>query len=406
MMEHASSQSAAVLFWLLFPGFFFYQLLVGSGVIPPFAGGGFGVAAAAAALLLVCCLPLWLPRVVVTDRLVVLLWSGFFLSAMLITAYGSLTLPAEYRMPAVLQSSQALIYFAGMFFVGFFLVPDSPGVRSSMLFAALGMLLFLGWYTLSTGSVMFYARFFFGHAEELATYQGFARSALMVFLLLLTTARRPAQTWLWTVLGTYVLFVLGARSEFFAYVAVSMLILAHVCIRRPLLVIYLMLTLLALTIAGSALVSVLGDSRQLEVLDLSSSTSWQARQELLHQSLALLAEKPWMGEFGGHIRLGGTAGSYVHNALSGWISYGLFGFLCYVLTIGVATAVSLLRMLDSPALNGRWSFVFAVNFVSLLLISVAKPVFWPIPALGIGLYLSAWYAERLPEPSQAASHAR
>lgn len=133
-------------------------------------------------------------------------------------------------------------------------------------------------------------------------------------------------------------------------------------------------------------------SRQFEVLDFSSSKSWASRLALQRKAIGQIVENPLMGKFGGHVLTEDTgkfeqghAGRYAHDALSAWVSYGLAGFLIYVLLILTGFVVParqvILKQQDVPL----WTLAFMLNFVCLLLVIVSKPVFWPLPALGWGL---------------------
>uniref|UniRef100_UPI0035645EF4 hypothetical protein n=1 Tax=Pontibacterium sp. TaxID=2036026 RepID=UPI0035645EF4 len=355
---------------------------------PAVIGGGFGPFAAFAALMFFATLPKWLPQLCISDRITGLLWFCFLLSIAAITLYFNLSSNADHITSAAAQSWQALIFSIGLFYIGFFLNSNSTTFHNALMLSAVALLLFLAFYTLSTGKIMFYARFYFDTKDGIATYQGFARSAFFVYVILMMMARTATTSFIWTVLGTYTLFVLGARSEFFAFFAVALISLSLKLLRDPWMSIYILLTFLGLCLLGPVIFDSIQDSRQLEVLDLSSSTSWQARKSLLQQSYSVLLNSPFSGEFGGHIRIAGHGGGYVHNALSGWMNYGILPFLGYVLTVSFAALMSGIRVFMSGANTSKWSLCFAINISSLLLIAVSKPVFWPVPALGIGMYLA------------------
>lgn len=388
MTDSSQARIAAILFWCLFPGFIFYQLLVASGTIPALIGGGFGPFAALAALMFFIALPKWLPLLCLSDRFTGLLWFSFLLSTAGITLYFNLSSNADHIATATTQSWQALIFATGLFYTGFFLNSKSKTLHTALALSAAALILFLTFYTLSTGKIMFYARFYFDTTDSIATYQGFARSAFFVYVILMMMARSATASFIWTVLGTYTLFVLGARSEFFAFFAVALISICLRLFRDPWMSIYILLAFLGLSLLGPIIFESVQDSRQLEVLDLSSSTSWQARKSLLAQSYSVLLNSPLWGEFGGHIRISGHGGGYVHNALSGWMNYGIIPFLVYVLTVSFSTLMSGLRVFMSETNSSAWSLCFAINISSLLLIAVSKPVFWPVPALGIGMYLA------------------
>ena len=137
-------------------------------------------------------------------------------------------------------------------------------------------------------------------------------------------------------------------------------------------------------------------SRQFEVIDVASSKSWKGRLALQKKAVGQIAQNPLLGEFGGHVLTEdsgkfakGHAGRYAHNALSAWVSYGLAGFLIYVLLIMAGFVVSARRVILKQQDVPLWNFAFMLNFVCLLLVIVSKPVFWPLPALGWGVLAQA-----------------
>ena len=137
-------------------------------------------------------------------------------------------------------------------------------------------------------------------------------------------------------------------------------------------------------------------SRQFEVIDVASSKSWKGRLALQKKAVGQIAQNPLLGKFGGHVLTEdsgkfakGHAGRYAHNALSAWVSYGLAGFLIYVLLILAGFVVPARRVILKQQDVPLWNFAFMLNFVCLLLVIVSKPVFWPLPALGWGVLAQA-----------------
>jgi hypothetical protein len=101
---------------------------------------------------------------------------------------------------------------------------------------------------------------------------------------------------------------------------------------------------------------------------------------------------------------GGGKGKYAHNALSAWVSFGLLGFIAYVgVTVAALfkAAAALLRRHPDPL----WKFAFYVNMSSTVLIVAAKPVFWPMVALGWGLTVNAEAKDRAARKQRSTSAA-
>jgi O-antigen ligase len=137
----------------------------------------------------------------------------------------------------------------------------------------------------------------------------------------------------------------------------------------------------------SSIMKPLASSRQMQVLDLDKASSWIGRQKLQQVALEQIKENPITGKYAGHYYAGGP-GSYSHNALSAWVNYGFIGFCAYLGLIVYCFAASFLSLKGRQANPEERNLAFAVNFLCLLLVIVAKPVFWSMPALGWGIVLN------------------
>jgi hypothetical protein len=123
-------------------------------------------------------------------------------------------------------------------------------------------------------------------------------------------------------------------------------------------------------------------SRQLEILDLSQSSSWNAREYMLVYAQQQINQSPILGVYGGHLYFG--EGAYAHNALSAWVSLGFPGFVLYMLACIASAVVSVLALLRYP--YSLWVKLSSLVCMSnLLLVVVSKPIFWEMPAFGWGL---------------------
>lgn len=390
-MTHQWSWLANLLYFCSFPFFFFYHLFIALGLIPPILGGGIAVFGIAGFIFAVLSVLIWLPQTLKGDKLTALFWYAFLMLCLGYSLYFLIAGGEEYRHMAAMQSLQAFVLILAMFFVGYFSDFSKPFFSNLLLCALLSMFVFLVIYSLFSGNMMFYAREFFHADEGVATYQGFARSALLTLLPLIAMSRSKVFQTLIILLGTYVLFVLGARSEFFSYLLwLCCFCLLFMARSRGALIAGLAGSIVLL-LGLSAVWDTLTASRQLEVTNLSESTSWVARQQLFLSTLSIVDNAPALGDFGAHIREGGHAGAYSHNALSAWVNYGGFGFVFYLLSIVSAFLISTLAALRSDQ-NPEWGdrrIAFSMMFIVLLLIVVSKPVFWPLTGLAMGLYFKS-----------------
>lgn len=150
-------------------------------------------------------------------------------------------------------------------------------------------------------------------------------------------------------------------------------------------------TLIALVISAVALINIehVLQSRQLQVMDLASASSWQVRENLEARALEQIKDAPLLGVFGGQFLVGQSSGSYAHNVLSAWVSYGAVGFFLILVVSFIPLAHALRRIILSGESAPIWTFSFMMSSVCCLLMLVSKSVFWPLPALAWGLYVNA-----------------
>ncbi|WP_104204266.1 hypothetical protein [Billgrantia saliphila] len=405
-----TARASATGFFVLFPGFIVYHTLVAMGLIPALLGGLFGVVSVMMFLVYAALLPSQLHVLSVSTR-------GFALTALVFFVYVLAWGLANYGLQgggvmraALIQTVETLVLWLVLFMMGYRLPLDSPRLARAFWIAFALIAGYLLFHVATTGQWMFFARQMIEaeEGENISTYQGYARSALVMLVFLIAVAQRAIVRAGLIVIGAFVMFVLGARSELYAFLALTAVLLmlwAGVSVKY-------MLTLLAVVAVLIALVvsqfESLAGSRQLQILDLSGNSSWLARQNLGQRAVSQILENPLLGRFGGHISSSGVTGGYAHSMLSAWVNYGLLGFLLYVGLTANAFLGSAYRMVMLGDRAAWWVFAFAINFVSLLLIVLAKPVFWPLPALGWGAFANALVAtrrERDAETSEQASPA-
>ncbi|MCC5881198.1 MAG: hypothetical protein JJU25_00980 [Halomonas sp.] len=403
-----TERASAVGFFVLFPGFILYHTLVAMGMIPAFLGGLFGVVSVMMFIVYCALLPSQLHLLLSASRGYALLTFAFFAYVLLWAVVNYGLVGGGVMRAAMIQTVETLVLWLVLFVMGYRLPMDSPRL-SRAFWVAFGLIAgYLLIHVATTGQWMFFARRMLeaDGGENVSTYQGYARSALVLLVFLIAISERALVRAGLIVLGAFVMFVLGARSELYAFLSLSLLLLllwAGMSVKY-------MLTLLAVAAALIALVvsqfEALASSRQLQILDLSGTSSWLARQNLGQRAVEQITANPLLGRFGGHITSADMTGGYAHSMLSAWVNFGLLGFLLYLGLTATAFLGAALRLLSAGDWSGRWVFAFSINFVCLLLIVLAKPVFWPLPALGWGAFANALVASRLQQDGHDESRQR
>lgn len=364
-------------FLLLFPGFFFYHTSLGLGAIGAVFGGYFSPVA------LVLTLPLlWFYIVAITKNKDYLVTPDFYFA--LFVLYYSLVVGANYATGAntvIVQKYVASILFC----IDVYIIFRMIDVNDKMFLAAAAVSLLL----MSVITIYFSIDGFFylrnldeaTSPESLATYQGFARSYIYTFLVVVSMVKYVGARFLLYGLAVTSLFLNGARSEFSAVLFLIPIIeLYHA--RHKLYSIFLVF-FLAIWLGANAesIVGMLPDNRILQLFDVSHSSSGVAREQLSREAWRTITENPILGDFASY-----ADGYYAHNILCAWVDFGLVGL------------VSLAALLIWPAVqlfsDGYFArrkssdFVLAFSFtcIAILWVLTAKSV----PDMSIGAALGAF----------------
>jgi len=378
---------AEIGFCLLFPVFFFYHLAVTSQLIPGIFGGLFGPITVVLTAIFILAAPAILARYGRGGKNVIFAFALIFFYCAFWFIIHHHTTSASYREEAAEQVLGLLFAWLALFVIGVIL-PVQRARLHWMLGIGLGLIACTVFLLFDSETMMFNPRSLYEFSDRVATYQGYARSAFLTALFLLGVSSTVLGRAGVSIVAIPVLFLLGARSELFGFIAIVGVLFLMDGWRSGRRAVVL---LAAVGASAAFLAGHIDDfmaSRQAQVLDISHATSWVSRNEYQALALQQIAEHPLVGSYGGNFEAGGK-GSYAHNALSAWVSFGLPGFCMYVgLTLYCAT-VSFARLRRQPSSGSAWRLSFCVNLAALLLIVVAKPVFWAVPAFGWGLVVNA-----------------
>ena len=381
-------------FVLLFPGFLLYHLSLAALSLPPFLGGMYGITSAVLVIPLGLLSFKLLRRLLRSSPLYVTITVMFFIYVLGWTAIHFFIIDAFYIETATIQAIESLVLWLALFFIGVYFDLNSPWISKIFWAVFIYLLVFLAYYVIQSGNLMFYARQLYG-VEYVTTYQGFARSMLVVSLFLLARPLSSLMRFCLILGSMFILFVIGARSEFYGFILLLFVLLPTLSVHNWKYGLLITVSVIILAIILSSNYEYLVHSRQFAILNLQSDSSYQARKMLETIAINQITKNPLIGCFGGHIAEAGGAGYYAHNLLSSWVSFGLMGFLFYIAISIVPAIHSFIHFLKKGDKGPLWMFSFEINFVCFILILAAKSVFWPLPALGWGVYLQAQLQRKL-----------
>lgn len=366
-------------FLVLFPLFFVYHYGAAQAWFPLLLGGLFGPAT------IVFLAPLLFGAAVLINRqplfvraggspvfVALLLWSFLWLFGHVVVDPSS---------PAHAQLLATLVTWMALFSLGI-LLPLNSRLFTRLSWISWGLIASMCLFGAQSASLMITSGI-----EGTATYQGLARSMAVTSCFVVATASRLWLRIAVALLSVVSLFVIGARSELYgfigAYLAVEFLLNRKSLGGRLSLI--AALSLVALLVTTN--LDVLSSSRQLQVLRLTESSSWMARDQLNDVAIQQILRNPFSGAYGGHWTFG-SGGDYAHNALSAWVSLGLIGFALYV-GLGLLSGLASLRALTTTPTSRVARMSALMNVSTLLLIVLAKPMFWVVPPLAWGLAVLA-----------------
>ncbi|MGE3362319.1 MAG: O-antigen ligase family protein [Rhizobiaceae bacterium] len=382
---------AQLSFLVLFPGFFLWQAALLKG-LTPLSINLFAEASVAALLLFVAALlpasrKVFSTPVFSTCLFVMMAWCGLW-------TLGTWMLAPDVPPGAIVQVVITYMNWIVLIMIGLFLDVDDRAFRRALWLAIIAcFIIALVNFDGSTTK--------FSDDPEQSVYQGLARSVALSAAVLIAGFRDGFARVVLIVLALGFLFIVGARSEL---AAMTLAFGGYELIRlflRPsglkTIVPCIVIGALALLFWRESILAAIQDSRQLQLLDLEDSTSWQARQMFSEYAWATIEAHPIAGEFGSHFNVpveeSEQGGAYAHSILSAWVSFGLVGFILYLTPNVIAVAMAA-RQAFARTTTSLWRMAFYMTVSSMILLVAAKPIFWPTPAIGWGLIIAAYSGAR------------
>ena len=375
MAAKKASKVAALAFLAIFPGFYFYHFAVSMYVIPSFLAGWHGP------MTLIFAVPLAFSFLafIFKNRLSVLSDPITLMAGLLLVytvGWLLINMSLQPNHPGHEELVAAILAMFVYFMTGALL--DLDGVRKWLLPCWIIMVL-LAVTNVTIGAYMFQTSLETETGSPL--YQGLARSFMVVAMAMIALPPGIVARLIVGLFSIAALFVIGARSELYGFILTYAIAELTMSRRNIFRVTMLGLAGLAIALVVTSYLGLLGASRQLLVFDLGADASWNVRNHFEYFARTQIAENPIMGVYGGHWQI--EEGGYAHNALSAWVSLGIVGFMLYMALSIVAVTRSFRTIKAVDSAMSRFAFMMAL--VALVLVIVAKPVFWAFPAMAWAL---------------------
>ena len=365
LKSNFSSSYANIVLFFLFPGLFFYQSAIGANWIEPVIFGGWGVLVA-----IFCpCLVLLFFAKLSQDLQAIFTIEYFFLAFLtvisLVSIFYFVVEPSHAGRGSMLYWNIAgvisnLTCFLAFRFANFEKKSFLLLIRASAIFIALIALFNTDF------DQMFFA---FIRSEYLFSYQGFARSMLIVFLITFFWAKGITTRVLCYSLFVFVLVVNSSRTElilfFFAVPGVIFLKSKHTRIPKVnLLTLFgsflIFFMIFILVKMGFLLIDDMPYMRIVGLLDPLNDPSASKRLNQTIYAFNVISENPIFGDYGNY-----SDGNYSHNFLSTWVNFGLLGVIIYISLLSMVAYEVLIMEVNSQ--NPAFIYFVAAMGVSAVI---------------------------------------
>ncbi|WP_447742119.1 hypothetical protein [Pseudomonas laurentiana] len=201
----------------------------------------------------------------------------------------------------------------------------------------------------------------------------------LVFSMVLLPSLGAFRRYFYYLLVIPALYLIGARSEFFAF---FFLIAIVETVRNWRLSLFVFLVMLVAGAVGLAVtdLSLLKNIRMFSIFFEGADLSADARTTYAINAYDQIAQSPLWGGFASH-----PAGEYIHNLLAVWVDMGLFGLVVYLSMLLVPLSALLIFGLNAH-LRPDWLRAFCFVSVTLFLLVLAKTYTYGLVPMAVAVY--------------------
>ena len=376
-------------FVIVFPFFILYHTLIAFSIINP-VFGSLLAGAASVIILLFFINFIFSMRLATSNNNIYnsLVWFFYFYCFLWSLIHYIFNGHKEYISSSFFQVVGSLVVSLCMYFIGRFIVVNK--IWKIGLITVFSFFTFLMLYTLSTGNLSFMPNRVGGAEDVVASYQAFSGLFLVLGILLLVISRSIVFKLIIYLLVSIIIFYLGSRSEFIAFILGGFIYIVFFTEFKHKLYLSIVLipVIFFILLSFDREMIFLSNSRIFELTDIESSSSWNSRQDLNTIAVQQIQDSPFLGFFGGHAYYFGSTGAYAHNFLSSWVSYGFIGFISFISLIFFPLVTSIKLLFLEKKINNREKIIFLLSLLFLLLLLFSKSVYWIMPSFLWGFFVS------------------
>ncbi len=377
-------------FILLYPGFFFYNFINGTGLARINFGGWFSFVLFFYFISYVFSF-FYKRKVIFFSPLLVIFI--LLVAWMLIISLFNFAISGFSESVAknlLYYTSTSVFQYAGLFILGANF-KELKNWQYKVCFFILVIQFFLIIQNISTHLMFSYiVKYSPTNEGMVSSYQGMARSVLILLFVLFSHYDKIVSKVLIGVLGTIMLFLIGARTQLIAWLIIlyaDILLFSNRKIKF-----YFMILTVCSVLYIQINTNLLGSSRIFQLFSIENSSSYNSRYDMFQKGMNAIINSPFFGDYGGQVR-DGSGGAYIHNFLSSWRQFGIVGFLLYILFLLCIAfqAVKTVILAASPMKK----LAFYMTLYVLFVVCFSEPIFWPDPGLAAGMLYAIWRQSRL-----------
>ena len=372
-------------FLILFPGNFLYHTLVNAEVIAPVLGRYLGLVTTSLAIPLLASYGVFIRG----DQQRVLRYDYAFAA---FTSYLVLITALNFSLGA-----QPLIVFSHLasvnYFIVFYLLFRSLNFTTKrfQVINSFSFLLMSGTVISLTQNGVFLL--ILNHAtKEHASYQFIAVIFILTAVLILSLQSSITKRIFIYLLTAIVLFLNGARTEFFSFCLLAMVLESLKIRHKRVLTVALLASFSGVYLIIQSIKHLLPDNRVIRLILASHGDGSARSRALLNQNAwTTILDNPFLGDYGNY-----EQGGYAHNLLSIWVDFGFFGLLFYLCLLFFAT-ISIIRSASATETFRHYRDVsICLIIVCWFSLALAKSFDYLLVPAALGMFAN--YSNRIQRP--------
>lgn len=363
--------------------FVVYNTMISIGLIPKFIGGGYGFISFIVFMFVLLNFKSFLIDLSRHMKFSIP-FLYYFIYVLLVSVLSTIADPL--LNPAFQHMLINYVHGFVLFYIGYYLTLNSILLNKFLKITTLISFFLLAYYYIKTGNLMFNANSLEVNDEEVASYQTFGRTAFLCISLLIVNIKPFIYRLIFFIIGTFILFILGARSEAVGFLlfGLSFIVFSSGLNLFKLSVLVAVITSTLFLLYSN--IDLVMDTRFGQLADFQQSSSWLAREEFYIYAQSVIKDHFILGSFGSSFLHFDNVGSNAHNIIAVWANYGILGLMLFI-SCSIFPIFISFYLIAKGSRDPNLIFSLLFGTVCLFLLFIAKSNFWIIPPFYWGVFL-------------------